>query len=158
MAQPALSLINPLHSVLFWPFVCWSNIQRCCGSTWSRFKLTYSYSSGESRIWVERAPCAQYEQPYGRKKSLIPGAVWNVTWLCSLSCTPSIISTSPVLRNIEMEFPALDVIYLHMASFLPLVSKMLAKLLEKDESLECNRLDLLHFTTPPRSLVQIENK
>jgi len=57
-----------------------------------------------------------------------------------------------------MEFPALDVIYLHMASFLPLVSKMLAKLLEKDESLECNRLDLLHFTTPPRSLVQIENK
>jgi len=30
-----------------------------------------------------------------------------------------------------MEFPALDVMYLHMASFPPLVSKMLAKLLER---------------------------
>ena len=35
------------------------------------------------------------------------------------------------LGNIEMDIPALDVIYLHMASFPPLVSKMLAKLLER---------------------------
>jgi len=34
------------------------------------------------------------------------------------------------LENIEIDIPALD-IYLHMASFPPLMSKMLAKLLER---------------------------